>query len=372
MVVVGLQLHNNNQVNQLGNNIPAKSPDLIDKAFEAGVEGFQYTTKATGLVKKVLKVVGEFDEVPAPLEEAFVAFKSFKIIKGVLALPKLAKSVINVIKPSSLEDRFFTSWKIVKCVKKIVGAVETVFYYLQKLNLISKAALAWTTITGYIFLPVSFISTGISAYQLGTKFKEMNEFRAQIKQVKQAGPNSPEEVTSRVCTHLLGQIKPLRKMKIITKDCPLKDRLKTILTQLKSDNAQIRQLAADEGKHIRKRLKDRISEHVGVAAVETSLSVAGVACTVLSLACPPAAIGLTIAGLALAVIGLANFAYSKFIPQGDILDSEKRMLFSSIRKCAIVAAREIKASCIRFRDHAQQIAQKITQGLSLKIAAQAA
>lgn len=355
MVSVGFQLHNN--------NIPNKSPDVIDKAFDAGVEGFKYTTKATGLLKSVLKVVDKFDEVPAPLEEALVAFKSFKIIKGVLALPKLGKSVIKVIKPSSIEDRFFTGWKIIKSIKKIVGAVETVFYYLQKLKLISKVALAWTKITGYIFLPVTFISTGISTYQLGTKIKEMNEFRAKIKELKRAGPNSPEEVTSRICRHLLSQIKPLRKMKIITKECSLKDRLKTILVQLGSDNAHIRQLAADEGKIIRKRLKDRICEHVGVAAVDTSLSVAGAACTVLSLACPPAAIGLTIAGLALTVVALANLAYSKFIPKGDIFADEKRMLFSRVFKCLRVASNILEAKFVQCSQNIQAIAQKFLKNV---------
>lgn len=357
MAVVGFQLHNNNQVNQV-DNYPKKSQDMIDKAFDTGIEVFNYTTKATGLMKGVLKVVDKFDTVPAPLEEALVAFKSFKVIKGMLTLPKLGKSVIKIIKPSSLEDRFFTGWKIIKSIKKVVGAVETVFYYLQKLKIVTKAALAWTKITGYIFLPITFISTAISTYELGAKIKDMNAFRAKIKHIKQAGPNSPEEVTSRVCRHLLTQIKPLTKMKVITKDCPLKERIKGILLRLTSDNAEVRQLAADEGKLIRKRLKDRICEHVGVAAVDTSLSVAGAACTVLSLACPPAAIGLTIAGLALTVIGLANLAYSKFIPQGDIFDGEKRMLFSRVFKGLRTASNAVEAVFAHVVQKIRQAAQK--------------
>lgn len=341
--------------NDVKNN---KSTDKIDEVAQTGIKGFKYTSKLKGLVKKTLNVVDLFDKVPAPLEELLVAVKSFKIIKGMLAIPKLCKSVIKVVKPSSLEKRLMSGWGIIKSVKKIVGAVETVFYYLKKLNLISKADLAWTTVTGYIFLPVTFISAGITTYKFGKITKQMTDLRAQIKEAKKAGDPSRVEVSKRVCVLLLTQVKPLGKAKIITKECPLKDRLKSILTRLKSDNEEIRQLAADEAKFVSRRLKDRISEQVGVAAVDTALATVGVVATILSLACPPAAAALVIVGLVSTVIGLANLAYSKFIPQGDIFATEKRMLFSHVFKRVRSATKLIQAVTHRLAERVQNLVKK--------------
>jgi hypothetical protein len=341
-----VELVNNNDTNK-------KKPDIIDEVAKTGIKGFNYTSKLNGLVKSTLKIVDTFDKVPAPLEELMVAVKSFKIIKGMLAIPKLCKSVIKVMKPSSVENRLLNGWGIIKSVKKIVGAVETVFYYLKKLNLVSKAALTWTTVTGYIFMPVTFISAGLTTYKFGKITKQMTDFRAQLKQAKRAGDGSSVEVSKRVCALLLTQVKPLGKAKVITKECPLKDRLKSILTRLKSDNEEIRLLAADEAKLIRKRLKDRISEHVGVAAVDTALATVGVVATILSLVCPPAAVALVIVGLASTVLGLANLAYSKFIPQGDIFATEKRMLFSHMFKKMRTATRAIEAAVHRLAERVQ-------------------
>lgn len=312
-----------------------KKKDPVDRVAEAGIEGFKLTTKVTKLAKKVVKVADLFAHIPGEIDEVFIAIKSFAIIKGMLAIPKLFKSAIKVVTATDLKSKLMAGWKTIKSVKKIVGAVETVFYYLKKLDLISKASVAWTTVTGYIFMPLSFIGAGISAYELTEKALFLKSFRGRIKVAK-----AQEHAATAVCNEILASQKKLKEFKVITKECPLKDRLKAILTKLKSRNAKARKAAEAETTLIQKRLKDRISEHVGVAAINTSLSVAGCASTVISLACPPAAVGLTIAGLAMTVIGLATFAYSKFIPQGDILETEQRMLFSRLFK----GARHLSAS----------------------------
>lgn len=357
---------------QTSHKTARKGPDFLDKAYEIGNNVFEYADEAVGLVGDAADVVKEFSTSPSGLDEFLVAAKSFKIIKGVLAVPDLVKGAIKVITAEKLKDKLFGGWSIIKAAKKIVGAVETIFYYLSKLNVISKAATAWTTITGYVFMPIAFIQTGISAYELGKKVKFMNSFRQELKLQKQTGSQKFEDIVQRSVTYILTQKKALRKIEVITKSCPLKDRLNGILARLKSDNAEIRAKAAEEGKMIKKRLKDRISEQVGIAAVGTTLSTAGVASTIIGLACPPAAPGLAILGLVLTVVGIANLAYSKIVPQGDIFDTEKRMLFSSIRKATKVAIRAIKASCVRFTDHLRMITHKIAQGLSIKVAAQAA
>ncbi len=372
MTIGELRLDNSAPSVQANYKDTKKAPDIIDRVYDAGVEGFGYVSDAAGLMKSAVKVASEFEEIPGPVNQVLVACKSFKFIKGMLSLPKLYKSAVSVIKPGDLETKFFAGWGIAKAIKSIVGAVETVFYFLNKLDLISKASLAWTTVAGYIFMPMTFISAGISAYELRGKVKYMNAFRAEIKEAKHAGRrHTPVDVSKRVCEYILTQEKPLRKIKVITENCPLKDRLNDVLARLRDGNFETRMKAAEEGKIIRKRLKDRISEHVGVAGVSTSLSVAGVACTVTSLACPPAAVGLSIAGLALGVVGIANSAYSKFIPQGDIFDTEKRMLFSRVFKTGRVAGSAIKASAGRFQHNVQSVAQKFALRLQNKAAAAA-
>lgn len=308
------------------------NPDLIDKAYDTGVQGFKVTKKIVKVGKGVTKVADIFTHIPGYVDEALVTIKSFKFIGGVLAVRKLCKSCVKVIKPGMIQSRAYAGWKIVKSIKKIVGAVGAVFYYLRKLNLITKAALAWTAVTDWVFFPVSFISAALTTYDCGKKGLFLHQFRGRIKQEKLQG--TKVEVATRITNYILSERKALGKLKIISKDCPLKNRLHDVLVKLKAYNALTRAQGVREAKMIRSRLKNRITEHVGVAAVDTAIAVAGVTSTILGLTCPPAALALTIGGLGLAVIKLASFAYSKFIPMGDIFEDEKRMLFARIAKGA--------------------------------------
>lgn len=311
--------------------------DRFDRVAEVGQEGYDYATKAVKVTKKAIKIAIAFGNTMSALSEVVTAFKAFKIVKGCSSIPPLCKYTIKALRPGDLKKRLFAGFKALKSVKNIVRAVETIFNYLNKLNVVSNAALAWTTITGYIFMPLTFISAGIAGYQLTEKAKFQKAFREDLSEAKATG-------ASTLVKHIMAQEPRLRKMRVITKNCPLNDRLKGILTKLKSSNAAIRNQAKDETLFIKKRLKDRLREQVGVAGVATSLSTAGVATTIVGLACPPAAPILAAVGLGLTVVGIANSIYSKFIPKGDIFETEKRMLFSGIVKGVQHAARRLTAA----------------------------
>lgn len=368
MVVGVARTDKNLSTSQAYYSTPQKEPALTDKAYEVGLQIFEYADEATGLVADAAGVAKEFTKIPKGLDEFLIALKSFKIVKGMLAIPELVKGVFKIVTAEKIKHKIFGGWSVAKAAKKIVGAVETIFYYLSKLNVISKASTAWTTITGYVFMPISIISTALSTYELGKKIQFMNSFRSDLKQLKHGSGRPQRNVAIKTVTHILSQDKSLRKMEVITKSCPLNERLKNIICRLKSTNEKTRAQAADEALLIKKRLKDRISEQVGMAAVGTAVSTAGVASTIIGLACPPAAPALAILGVVLTVVGIVNMAYSKMVPQGDIFDTEKRMLFSSIRKGVKCVVREIKAACTKLACQVQKIAQKITNGLAYKAA----
>ncbi len=296
----------------------------VDRAAEVGLLGFSATKKVAKLSDKTVKVADAFTAVPSAVLEVNVAFKVLKIINGMLTLPKLYKNAVAIFTSIDIKGRLVAVWGVIKSVKKVVGAVETVFGYLYKLEVISKVSLAWTVITGYIFMPVSVIGTIISGVQLKQKITYLSGFHAQVK----ASKHKPHTL----CRLLNNEQQALRKMSVITGACPLEARLSNILKHLKSSNKAIRIKAKRESQFLAKKIVDRGAEQAGIAATKTTLATIGVGMTVLSLACPPAAVGLTIAGLVVTVVSVATYFYSKFVPKGDILDTEKRMLFGHIYK----------------------------------------
>jgi hypothetical protein len=335
----------------------SKKPGLIDKVGMHASVAFDYASKAASLVQGSAKVVGGFTKVPHGLGEFTTALKSIKIIKGMLAVEDIIRAVVKLVKATTLKSGVSASWKVIVAADKIVGAVETIFSYLKELKVLSSASLAWTSITGYVFLPVSIISTGIAGYQLAGQSKFMTVFNASLKQLKVEHAASSHTLATKVCQELLVQEIHLKKFKIITKSCPLKSRLEGIVARLASDKIEEQKEAAAEVKFIKKCLKDRVREQVGIAAVRTSVATAGVACTIIGLACPPAAPVLAIVGLVLTVVGIANFAYSKFVSKGDVQAGEKRMVFAKARKGIQKATRALSTSCTRFAQRLQNIAK---------------
>ncbi len=317
----------------------------LDLFIHHGPESYSVFTKVVSIFKKSVKLTLKLIKNHEHLEEALVAIKCFKLIKGLMAFPKLCYNVYKIFKPEgNLRTKVITAVKIYKYSKNVVGLVKTVFYYLEKLHLISATAMAWTKITSWVFLPVSFMTTLVTSYKCGEKIKFMSDFRSNLKLVKHTESLTEPDINVRRVKLLLKELPKLHKFKVITKDCPIKDRLEGILVNLRSENAEIRKSAGQETKRIKDSFKQRISEHVGVAALDTALSAAGCVCTILSITCPPAAVGLVIAGLAMAVIGLGNFAYSKFIPHGDVVKDEKPMLYARVFKGARTTVKVTKAA----------------------------
>ncbi len=320
---------NTDIVNVDANVEKAKSP--ITKVVKTGVSGFKEVSKTSKLGKKIVKVLDKLSELPAIIDHILLGMKSFKIIKGALAVPKLYKKSLKIVKPESPYDKFLTIYGVVKCVKKVVGAVATALGYLKKLHVVTKAALAWTAITDIIFLPLTFIKVGTSAVTLAEKVTYLKDFKSKTDFEGLSGSGrSTVDVITEVCQNIISEEKKLRKMKVITKACPLKKRLKNVIGNLQNANEAISKKAADEGLFIAMRLKDRIREHVGMQAVKTSLNLGKAAMVVLSLTIPIAAVPYAIVGLAFAAIKFASYIYAKFIPNGDILPTEKKMFFARI------------------------------------------
>ncbi len=179
----------------------------------------------------------------------------------------------------------------------------------KQLRVIDIAALASTTVVGYVLLPISSIFTSISTYMLINKANYLKHFSAKVKHVR-----DPELL--RKC--LFEEMPKLKQLSVIADNSLLEIR--------------ILQSTKDELIHIKKRLKDRIREEVSIQAIHTSTSIAGVACAIIGIACPPAIIPIAFAGLGIGAIGLANFIYAKCIPKGDILPTEKRMFYARVIK----------------------------------------
>lgn len=313
---------------KVNNFVPQiKKPDIIDRAMEHALAGFKYISKVSSLFKASVKVSDAFTKIPGAVDEVTTALGAFKIIKGMLAIEKLIKSIIKVCKPGDLKKRILAGWTVIKSTSKIVKGVEAVFKYLKKLDLIPKSALAWATVTGWIFLPVKFISTALSVYKTSQKVLFMRGFRNRIASCKQPGQDALT-TAQRVCKQLLAEEKQLKKAKVITKETTLKPRIKNIIADLTSANEAVRQNAVADAKTISTCLKNRVREQVAVATVKSSFKTISAASKIVGMTCPPAEVPLVILKLVLKVASAGAFVYSKFIPKGEITAKERPMFFA--------------------------------------------
>ncbi|MCE5295268.1 MAG: hypothetical protein LLF94_11750 [Chlamydiales bacterium] len=345
MIVVDNILHHN--------NIP-KQIDPIDEAAKTGIKGIKVTKKVSKVFKGVVNVVELFEKIPYAVEETLVAIKTFKIIGGMLAIPKLVKSAGKVKKAKGPEAQFMITYKIVKCFKKIIVGIETTIYYFAKLKIVTKAALKWTEFTDKIFAPLTFISSGLTAYEFGKKVKALRSFRSELSLAKK-GAHTPHEKAVKTNAHLLTQIKTLKKMKVISKNCPLKDRLKDIGNRLEIHDPK----AIEDAKHLRRSLNNRITERVAAAAIETALEAVDLTSTLLDIAYPKVAAidtGLTITSLATTLLGITNKAYTQYIPTGDIMSDEKPMLLTRVYKTVRSGHKALLNTVKRFGNRASAAA----------------
>lgn len=314
---------------------------FADDATEIGLEVFKNVKKATKIVKKATGVADEFAKVPDLVYDILKFAKPFKIISGGLAVPKMIKGVKKVIHADDMVDRLLGMWVVYKSMKKITGAVETVGKYMAEFKLIPKAALAWTDIAGYIFMPATFLKAAVSGYDLSQKIILHKDFRANTKVPKGEEVNEERmEAMKKACTFIKSN-KKIFKEGIVKKHVPIKERMESILERLQNENAEVRKLAFEEGAMIRKRLKDRISTHLVVSSIDTTIATAACAAAVFSLACPVASAPVAIIDLALGTAAVANYAYSRFIPSGDIFADEKPTIYARAFKQLSKAGHEM-------------------------------
>ncbi len=287
---------------------------------KAGIEGFKYTSKTAKPFKKSVKVADKLGDIPGILEDILTGIKSFKIIKGIIKAPKLYKKSQKLFKQEKPYNKFLTIYGFASGIKKIVGAIATALYYAKKFGVVTKRALAWTAITDIIFLPFAFAKAGIAIETLREKSKHLKDF----KDITDFKGHATVEAAKQICQRILEkpEQKRLLKAKVITKDSNVKDRFKGVLKKLEQNDTE----AVKEAQFLITAIRNRITEQVGLQGVKTALTVAKVGLIFIPLAAIPAAI----TGLVLAAIKFGAFGYSKVLPNGDIHDTEKRLLFARI------------------------------------------
>lgn len=314
---------------------PQKNP--IEKAFFEAVdyveEGFKNTCKGLKVAKATTGVIEEFSNLPDIISDIFKWTKPFKIIKGGLACKKAVSATQKIISSTDPIDKAWAGWALVKSIKKIVGAIETIGKYLKDFNLIGKEMLRWTEVTGYIFMPITYISTGIAAYDFHKINSLMNDFRANTK-VKKGDivDENRLEAMKKAIRYVNKEYKAIQKAKVISKECNIKDRTQRILDRLISENGRDQEEAFKEGSMVLKRLKDRLASHVVSSGIGASLSTLACASSTFALAMPAATAPVAIIDLVCVLAGTANYALSKFIPDGDIFEEEQPMFYAHVFK----------------------------------------
>lgn len=314
---------------------PKRNP--IEKAFYETVdlaeEGFKNTCKGIKLAKATSGVIEEFAELPDIISDIFKWTKPLKIISGGLACKKAVSATQKLITATDPIDKAWAGWALIKSIKKIVGAIETIGKYLKEFNIIGKEMMRWTEITGHIFTPLSYISTGIAAYDFHKINSLMTDFRANTKVKKgDAVDNERLEAMKKAIRYVNKEYKAIQKAKVISKECNIKERTQRILDRLISENGRDQEEAFKEGSMVLKRLKDRLASHVVSSGIDASLSTLACASTTFALAMPAATAPVAIIDLICVVAGTANYALSKFIPDGDIFEEEQPMFYAHVFK----------------------------------------
>jgi len=305
-------------------------------------EGFKDTCKGLKVAKATSGLAEEFTEIPSLIVDFFKWTKPFKIIKGGLACKKIYGNAEKLITSEEPWDKAMAGWALFKTIKKIIGAVETIGKYLKDFSLISKDALSWTEITGYIFLPVTYVNVGLSVNDSVKITKLMADFRANTK-VKKSDVIDGErlEAMRKAVTYIKNEHKVIQKAKVISKECKIKDRAQRILERMVCETQREKEEAFKEGALVIRKLKDRLAARVVSSDIATTLSTLGAASTTIGLVCPATTLPIAVIDLICAAGATANYAYSRFIPDGDIFEDEKPMLYAHVFKEVNKAAKQL-------------------------------
>lgn len=281
-----------------------------------------------GLINESTDIAEQFTSIPSVFSDIFRWAKPLKIVKGILNIGKLYSNTKKFFVEDSASGKISATWGMYKSLSSITKAVSTTMGFLKDFGVIASEALKWTAVTDYVFLPVKVISTGISSFNLGQKIGLYTTFKENTKCPKQDAAGKRIAKMINAMTYVQKEEKSLLDMKVITKDCPLKERTDSIIERLQASNKEMRVKAALEGKVMIRNLKDRISAQVVSNAIDTTLRTVGLTTFFLGFTNPISALPAAILDLGLDVAGLANITYSKFIPTGDFYEDEKPMLYA--------------------------------------------
>lgn len=307
--------------NAPGNSHMIKQKDaktLGSHLFNA-YEGAKDAAISIKVTKGSSQVAENFVEIPTVLSAIFRYVKVIKICAGIVALGSLYSNVKKLIWSEGIGVKAFASYRIYSSAKKITRAVSIVMSYARDFGLIASNALKWTLITDYIFLPVKFLAAGISSYEFGYKFGIYRDIASCV--------SSTDIKRSLAC---ISDLEPeLRRMEIITDECPLKERCDAILERLTTANEVMYEKAVNDGKRILYQLQDRVSAQVIANGIDVATRATALAIFLIGFTNPISALPAAIIGLGLTVLGYGNLAYSRFIPTGDFIKDERSTLYAA-------------------------------------------
>ncbi len=316
---------------------------LYDR-FKAFKDTFKYPYKLNSAIDGVVKLVDTAGSLPKSLKGLLTATRPLKVVNGLVAIEQLVTSIKTALKPGTISVRIQAAWRGVEALRDMSAGAENACKLAHHYNFVSKKALAWITIKNYALTPVSVISSLVSIYQTGEKALYLENFREGIKIAKQDANNDQVQAMKNVCEMLLIQEPKLRKMNVITNECKLRDRLNDIVARLDTEDAEA---AKKEAKMIATKLKDRISEHYGTGVVETVIVISKFVINFFGTFIPAIRLPGAILGAIIGPLGFASFLYTKRIPRGEILESEKRMLFAHILKGGRKVVKLVTKTCLQ-------------------------
>lgn len=322
--------------NTFGSRVSRVKETLKISAIVAmALEAYAVTKVGLKTSKASVGLAEEFIEVSVVVTDFFKFAKALKIIAGGMKAKKLASTANKFCKAKTHSARIVAIWQAVKCIKKITGAVETTLKFLRDFHVVSDAALCWTEIAGYIFLPITFISTAVSVHSTAKEalfvkelYKNTKSLSGRVK--KQELEGEQKERILKACRFIVDSEKKFKSYKVLTKSCPLKSKMKELIIRVELGDEESIKADLAKAQHVIGQLKGRITHQFAINVAKTSLKVTGCTVTVVGLTTGVAALPAAIIDLVVAVGKLGLFVYAKHLPNHDPFEAAPPRIYQRV------------------------------------------
>lgn len=309
------------------------SSDLYREIKQASFETFKIANKFRKVGKCAIRFAEELINVPSIILTIFKISGTFKIVKGFLAIKKFNSSYKKAYKQDNLFSTFFEVFRITKAIKYMFDGAEAAIKFLTDYKMISSNAGALFKRVGRVFFPLTFIDCAVTTVRYIQTLRYLKEFKE-----KTALPKNGESIEKmqEACRFLLKERVKLKTIKVITKDCPLKTRIKNIMDRLASSIEIDRQKAYEEGKWMIGKLKDRLSSRAFAQTMHTALTWVNLTAVIMALACPILTLPVVSIELGSALVKIGNFYVERSLPVGDISHEESHSFYAIPLRSLIV------------------------------------